>query len=81
MGAEVKAQDAAVYPCSADPHGLESSVIMTREIEAIYEDGVLRPLEPFPLAQSQRVRVTVTGSSPHQGLLAVDIHAEREERF
>jgi len=39
---------------------------MTREIEAIYEHGVRRPLEPLMLAESQRVRVTVNDSSPDQ---------------
>ena len=33
---------------------------MTRQIEAMYENGVLRPLAPLPLAEHQRVTVTVT---------------------
>jgi predicted DNA-binding antitoxin AbrB/MazE fold protein len=32
---------------------------MTREVEAIYEDGVLKPVEPLPLADKQRVKVRV----------------------
>ena len=32
---------------------------MTREIEAVYENGMLRPLEPLSLAEHQHVRVTV----------------------
>ncbi|HKA02084.1 MAG TPA: DUF5678 domain-containing protein, partial [Candidatus Solibacter sp.] len=31
---------------------------MVREVEAIFEDGVLKPVEPLPLAEKQRVRVT-----------------------
>jgi len=32
-------------------------------LSAIYEDGVLRPLEPLPLAEHQQVRVTVSDVS------------------
>jgi predicted DNA-binding antitoxin AbrB/MazE fold protein len=28
-------------------------------VEAIYENGVLRPAEPLPLGEQERVRVTV----------------------
>jgi predicted DNA-binding antitoxin AbrB/MazE fold protein len=33
---------------------------MTRQIEAVYENGVLRPLEQLPLGERERVRLTVT---------------------
>jgi predicted DNA-binding antitoxin AbrB/MazE fold protein len=33
---------------------------MTRSLQAIYEKGVLRPLEPLPLAEHQEVTVTVS---------------------
>ena len=33
---------------------------MAREVEAVYENGMLRPLEPLPLAEHQHVRVTVS---------------------
>ena len=33
---------------------------MTRQVEAVYENGVLRPLEPLPLKEHQRVSVTVS---------------------
>jgi predicted DNA-binding antitoxin AbrB/MazE fold protein len=33
---------------------------MTREVEAIYEDGVLKPVEPLQLAEKQRVKVRVS---------------------
>lgn len=33
---------------------------MTCRIEAVYENGVLRPLEPLPLTESQRVTLTVS---------------------
>ena len=32
---------------------------MTKQVEAIYENGVLRPLEPLPLAERQRVTVMI----------------------
>ena len=32
---------------------------MTKQVEAIYENGVLRPLEPLPLAERERVTVTI----------------------
>jgi predicted DNA-binding antitoxin AbrB/MazE fold protein len=33
---------------------------MTRQIEAVYENGVLRPLEPLLLKEHQKVSVTVS---------------------
>lgn len=32
---------------------------MTLSIEATYENGVLRPASPLPLADQERVRITV----------------------
>ena len=32
---------------------------MTRQIEAVYEEGVLRPLEPLSLSEKQHVLVTI----------------------
>jgi predicted DNA-binding antitoxin AbrB/MazE fold protein len=34
---------------------------MTKQVEVIYEGGVLRPLEPLPFADKQHLHVTVTG--------------------
>jgi predicted DNA-binding antitoxin AbrB/MazE fold protein len=33
---------------------------MTKQLEVVYESGVLRPLEPLPFAERQRLVVTVT---------------------
>jgi predicted DNA-binding antitoxin AbrB/MazE fold protein len=33
---------------------------MARDVEAIYEHGVLRPLGPLSLTESQRVRLTIS---------------------
>ena len=35
---------------------------MSLEIDATYEDGVLKPDQPLPLAEHQRVKVTVQSS-------------------
>ncbi len=41
---------------------------MVRELDAIYEQGVLRPLEPLALAEHQRVRLTLEEQdSPSSG--------------
>jgi predicted DNA-binding antitoxin AbrB/MazE fold protein len=32
---------------------------MTQEFQAIYQSGVLRPLQPLPLAESEQVTITV----------------------
>lgn len=37
---------------------------MLLELEAVYENGVLRPLEPMKLAEHQRVRLTVREPKP-----------------
>jgi predicted DNA-binding antitoxin AbrB/MazE fold protein len=35
---------------------------MARQLDAIYEHGILRPLEPLALGENQRVRLTVEES-------------------
>ncbi len=37
--------------------------IMTRHVEAVYENGMLRPLEPLPLNENQRVTLTVSDAA------------------
>ena len=38
---------------------------MTITVEAVYENGVLRPVQPLPLEEHEKVRVTVdTQTSP-----------------
>jgi predicted DNA-binding antitoxin AbrB/MazE fold protein len=37
---------------------------MAIHVEAVYEQGVLRPLEPLALAEHQRVHVTVEDRNP-----------------
>jgi predicted DNA-binding antitoxin AbrB/MazE fold protein len=36
---------------------------MTKQLEVIYEGGVLRPLEPLPFAEKERLTVTVSNKS------------------
>ena len=38
---------------------------MVQQVEAVYENGVLRPLEPLDLPNSQRVKITV--ATPESG--------------
>jgi predicted DNA-binding antitoxin AbrB/MazE fold protein len=33
---------------------------MEKRLQAVYENGVLQPLEPLPLAEKQQVTVTIT---------------------
>ena len=33
---------------------------MIQQVEAVYEDGVLRPLQPLSLAERQQVRLTIS---------------------
>jgi len=40
---------------------------MEKRLQAVYENGVLRPLEPLPLKEHQQVTVTV--SDPAEGWL------------
>ena len=36
---------------------------MTKQVEAVYENGVLRLLEPLPLEEKQHVRVSISDVS------------------
>jgi predicted DNA-binding antitoxin AbrB/MazE fold protein len=36
---------------------------MIKQVEAVYEHGVLRPLEPLSLAEAQRVNLTISDST------------------
>jgi predicted DNA-binding antitoxin AbrB/MazE fold protein len=38
----------------------------TITVEATFEDGVLRPTQPLPLAQHQRVTITVQLQAPNR---------------
>ena len=42
---------------------------MTLTIEAVYENGVLRPTEPLPLKENERVRVLVNRPADVQSAL------------
>lgn len=37
---------------------------MARHLDAVYEHGVLRPLEPLALAENQRVRLSIDEQAP-----------------
>ncbi len=59
---------------------------MIKHVEAIYEKGVLRPLEPLPLDEHQRVSVTISDvpADPaaafldHEYLAKIDLMEEAE---
>jgi predicted DNA-binding antitoxin AbrB/MazE fold protein len=36
---------------------------MAITVEAVYEDGVLKPAQPLPLKEHERVRITVQGTA------------------
>jgi predicted DNA-binding antitoxin AbrB/MazE fold protein len=37
---------------------------MSLTIEAVYENGVLKPVQPLPLAEHEKVRITVEPARP-----------------
>jgi predicted DNA-binding antitoxin AbrB/MazE fold protein len=49
------------YHGRMDPDA-ERRKTMTRTVEAVYQNGVLRPLEPLNLPENERVTVTVTNA-------------------
>jgi predicted DNA-binding antitoxin AbrB/MazE fold protein len=53
---------------------------MIRVVEAVYEHGVLRPLEPLTLAESQHVKLTISdaGSGRSQRDLSA-VESARQE--
>jgi predicted DNA-binding antitoxin AbrB/MazE fold protein len=46
---------------------------MMQQVEAVYENGVLRPLEPVELSESQRVTLTIVGPDAGHDLLDVQL--------
>ena len=51
---------------------------MQKSFEAVYEDGVLRPLEALPLANRQHVQVTVVEMMANEEISAYFEPAEWE---
>jgi predicted DNA-binding antitoxin AbrB/MazE fold protein len=54
---------------------------MVRQLEAVYERGMLRPLEPLALAEHQRVRLTLEDHAlpPTRNAVATAVKYRREE--
>lgn len=56
---------------------------MTRQLEAIFQGGVLRPLQPLPLLEDQKVFVTIAtipASLDESDFLDADLHRYCEAR-
>ena len=54
---------------------------MVRQLDAVFEHGILRPLEPLVLPEHQRVRLTIEErASPRNGNTSVQDPAEVNER-
>ena len=49
---------------------------MTKHLQAVYEGGVLRPLEPLGLREQQLVNVTITDETPAEPWLDAECLAE-----
>ena len=52
---------------------------MVRQLDAVYEQGVLRPLEPLSLPEHHRVRLTLEDHSAPQNGTTPPINERREE--
>ena len=52
---------------------------MIRDVEAVYENGILRPLVPLPLADSQHVRITIFDGEPGHRLIDTAFQAQAME--
>ena len=54
---------------------------MVRQVEGVFEHGILRPLEPLALPEHQRVRLTIEErASPQNGNTSVQDPAQVNER-
>jgi predicted DNA-binding antitoxin AbrB/MazE fold protein len=54
---------------------------MVKQLEAVYEQGVLRPLEPLALPEHHRVRLTLEGEDlPENGNISTRERAAANER-
>ena len=51
---------------------------MTRTVEVVYEGGVLRPLEPLPFAENQRLRITVSEEEKQERPGEPDLYRRKE---
>ena len=45
---------------------------MPMQVDAVYQDGILRPLQPLDLAENERVVVTITQEETGAGLDQLD---------
>jgi predicted DNA-binding antitoxin AbrB/MazE fold protein len=45
---------------------------ITRQVDAVFENGILRPLDPLPLKEMERVRLTITNDTADPRKALVD---------
>jgi predicted DNA-binding antitoxin AbrB/MazE fold protein len=57
-------------------NGPQENERMMRRLQAVYEKGVLRPLEPLDLPEQQLVTITVTDGVPTEAWLDTEYLAE-----
>lgn len=54
---------------------------MARQLDAIYEQGVLRPLEPLALPEHQRVRLTLEDEPDLLSWISAESAADRQQEL
>ena len=55
--------------------------MLKQQIEAIYENGVLRPLKPLELEDQQRVRITIENGDPLADLVDTELEDRGKKRL
>ena len=58
---------------STDPPWTAYNSAMGIQVDAVYEDGVLKPVQPLGLAEHEHVSVTVSKAAPAPGSPQLDI--------
>ena len=52
---------------------------MAKTLTAVYENGVLRPMEPLSLPEHERLIITIAQVTPEEEVLDTDYHKHLEE--
>lgn len=54
---------------------------MTSQVEAIFENGVLRPLQPMNLSENQKVTLTIDNDGEADVVSHFEVSTDRWQRF